>query len=296
MPVSSLANRIAADITRLIGIGEFPADFHLSTQQLADRFQVSRSPVREALTLLAERGLLHQRTNRGFFVAPGTPPLEAATVREDPHAAYYRLAEDWLGDRIAAQVTEQLLRDRYGLTKSQVFELLNRATREGWADRKPGYGWQLLPVAKTPEALEQLYRFRAVIEPAGILEPAFELDRKVAAGLRRTQEGMLAGDIERLPAETLLAAGAVFHESLIRFSGNPFFVQALERVNRLRRLIEHRLDVSRQRLHVQSREHLGILDLLERGENLEASYLMRRHLSGAIAAKSPIIRSVADGP
>src|SRR3546814_15120665 len=65
--------------------------------------------------------------------------------------------------------------DLYGLTRAQVSYILVRATREGWAERKQGYGWRFLPVAKTPEAFEQIYRFRMIIEPTAFLEPGFRL-------------------------------------------------------------------------------------------------------------------------
>ena len=121
-----------------------------------------------------------------------------------------------------------------------------------------------------------------------MLEPAFRIDRKVLADQRRVQEGMLESDIERLPAEWLLNAGAVFHEELIKFSGNPFFHQALVRVNRMRRLLEYRAQLDHRRLLRQCTEHLQIIDLLERAEVMEASYFMRRHLGGALVAKSPM--------
>ncbi|MCZ4088819.1 hypothetical protein [Sinorhizobium psoraleae] len=133
------------------------------------------------------------------------------------------LQKDWLTDRIPAEVTEQMLRERYDLTKSQVNDVLMRASREGWAERKQGYGWRFLPVAKTPEAFEQIYRFRMLIEPAAMLEPEFRLDRKIIEEQRRIQLRMLETDIERLPAERLLHNGALFHEELIKMSNNPFF-------------------------------------------------------------------------
>lgn len=293
MPTSALAARIANEIIHLIAIGEIVPNTHLGTQKLADRFQVSRSPVREALQILAERGMLEQRENRGFFVRRRKlpAPRKGDVARPvDPHDPYYKLAEDWVSDAIPSEVTEQLVRDRYGLTKSQLMEVLNRATQEGWIERKQGYGWRLLPVAKTPEAFEQLYRFRSVIEPAALLEPTFQIDRVVLSELRRIQESLLRGRIHELPAERLLVAGAHFHEELIKLSGNAFFVQALERVNRLRRLIEYRSVIDRERFETQCTEHVAMLDLIERGENLEASHLMRRHLSGAISRKSPVLR------
>lgn len=290
---STLTTNIANQIAQLILAGELAQDDHLSTQALADRFGVSRQPVREAMQLLADQGVLELKINRGFFVRalPQSPNVEHVDDDATPFEAandYQRLAEDWLTDRIPADVTEQMLRERYSLTKAQLSDVLLRATREGWAERKQGYGWRFLPVAKTPAAFEQIYRFRMLIEPAAMLEPTFRPDRKVIAEQRRIQERMLGGDIQRLPAERLLFNGSLFHEELIKLSGNPFFHQSLVRVNRMRRLMEYRSRVDRARVVEQCREHLEILKLLEAGEVVEASYALRRHLGGALSRKSPI--------
>ncbi|NTJ61801.1 GntR family transcriptional regulator [Agrobacterium rhizogenes] len=291
---SQLTANIAKEIGQLIRSGELKPDDHLSTQGLADKFGVSRSPVREAMQLLFENGLLEQKPNRGFFVS-GNAKQEAVEAPDDQlqetMSDYHRLAEDWLTDRIPADVTEQMLRDRYGLTKAQVSDILMRATREGWAERKQGYGWRFLPVAKTAEAFEQIYRFRMLIEPAAMLEPTFALDRKIIDEQRRIQERMLETDIRILPAERLLYNGSLYHEELIKMSGNPFFHLSLVRVNRMRRLLEYRSNVDRDRLHVQCEDHLAILSLLEQGEIVEASYAMRRHLGGALSRKSPLLWS-----
>ncbi|APG89115.1 GntR family transcriptional regulator (plasmid) [Sinorhizobium americanum CCGM7] len=292
MRSSQLAQNIANEITLLVTSGELAVGDPLRTQHLADRFGVSRSPVREALQMLSEQGVLEQKENRGFFVKESAGAL-AETVSDEARPFevandYQRLAEDWLTDRIPAEVTEQVLRERYDLTKMQLNDILMRAVREGWAERKQGYGWRFLPVAKTPEAFEQIYRFRMLIEPAAMLEPDFRLDRKIIEEQRRIQSRMLETDIERLPAERLLHNGALFHEELIRMSNNPFFHLSLVRVNRMRRLLEYRSRVDRSRLVRQCQDHLDILDLLERGEVIEASYAMRRHLGGALSKKSPI--------
>ena len=298
MPASKLALNIANEITQMINSGELSRDDHLKARDLAARFEVSRSPVREALLLLAEQGLVALRHNKGFFVMdpPTSPSGVAEPVSEETRPFetlndYHRLAEDWLTDRIPSEVTELELRERYGLTKTQLNDILMRATREGWAERKQGYGWRLLPVAKTPEAFEQIYRLRMLIEPAAMLEPGFQIDRKILDAQRRIQERMLETDIERLPAERLLHTGSLFHEELIKMSGNPFFHLTLVRLNRMRRLLEYRSNVDRVRLTAQCRDHLQILDLLKAGEAVEASYAMRRHLGGALSRKSPVAMS-----
>lgn len=293
MPASPLTRNIANQISLLVTTGELGAGDPLRTQYLADKFGVSRSPVREALQLLSDQGLLEQKENRGFFVKdwPETKVVEPVSDEAKPFEVqndYQRLAEDWLMDRIPAEVTEGMLRDRYGVTKAQLSDMLMRAVREGWAERKQGYGWRFLPVAKTPQAFEQIYRFRMQIEPAAMLEPDFMLDRRILAEQRHIQTRMLESDIDRLPAERLLHNGSLFHEELIRMSNNPYFHISLVRVNQMRRLLEYRSRVDRSRLVVQCQDHLAILDLLDRGEVIEASYAMRRHLGGALSRKSPV--------
>jgi len=292
MAESPLARNIANEIALLINSGEFGAGEPLRSQHLADKFGVSRSPIREAMQILAEQGVLEQQKNRGYFVKNIAPAVdEPVSDRAQPFEVkndYQRLAEDWLKDRIPPEVTEQMLRERYTVTKTQLNDMLMRAVREGWAERKQGYGWRFLAVAKTPEAFEQIYRFRMVIEPAAMLEPGFALDRKIIDEQKRIQTRMLEVDIHRLPAERLLYNGSLFHEELIKMSNNMFFYTALVRANRMRRLLEYRSRVDRERMFIQCEQHLAILDLLERGETAEASYAMRRHLSGALSRKSPV--------
>lgn len=297
MPASVLSRTIANEIAHLVASGDIAVGDHLRAQHLADRFGVSRSPVREALQMLADQGLLELKENRGFFVRDGgirvDEPVSDAPKPFEVENDYQRVAEDWLTNRIPAEVTEQTLRDRYGFTKAQLNDILLRAVREGWAERKQGYGWRFLPVAKTAEGFEQIYRFRMLIEPAAMLEPTFDLDRRILGEQRRIQTRMLEGDIERLPAERLLSNGSLFHEELIRMSNNPYFHVSLVRVNLMRRLLEYRTPIDRKRLSVQCRDHLAILDLLERGEIVEASFAMRRHLGGALHTKSPVAWSIS---
>ncbi|MDO5529962.1 MAG: GntR family transcriptional regulator [Paracoccus sp. (in: a-proteobacteria)] len=291
---SPLALRIARDIKAGIAAGQIAPGDHMRAQKLADQFGVSRSPVREALLLLMDEGFLDQQQNRGFFVRHDLPQLDTAPPDDDAQpfeepGEYQTIAADWLTDRIPAEVTEQYLRDRYALTKTQLGYVLLRAVREGWAERKDGYGWRFLPVAKTPETFEQIYRFRMQIEPAAMLEPGYTVDHAALAEQRRIQQRMLDHDIEHAPGERLLDYGAQFHEELIKFCRNPFFHQALVRVNRMRRLMEYRSRVDRRRLYNQCTEHLEMLDLLERGEIAEAANFMRRHLGGALETKSPVV-------
>lgn len=290
MALSALAQKISVQLAQDIMSGELAVGDHIGTQQVAKRYGVSRTPVRDALELLESKGALQREVNRGYFVANDTPEALRSWLEKQHGASgddYQRMADDWLTDRLPEEVTELFLREKYGWTKSKVGDLLMRAAREGWAERKEGYGWRFLPVAKTAEAFGEIYRFRMAIEPVAMLEPSFALNRVVLDQHKRIQSTMIEYGIDNTPAERLLANGAEFHEDLIRMSNNPFFLTALQRVNRMRRLMEYRTEVNLERFTVQCTQHLQLIELLERGEIAEASYFMRRHLSGALERKSP---------
>ncbi len=288
---SELSRKISNRLLNDIAAGTLSAGQHISAQQVANSYGVSRTPVREALETLEAQSVLIRQPNRGFFVSETLPSEIKNSLSKAPGhglSDYQLLANCWLTDQIPEDVTEQFLRQRYGWTKAKVGDLLVRAAREGWAERKEGYGWRLLPVAKTPEAFDEIYRFRMAIEPSALLEPSFQLDRKVLDEQRRVQEGMLEMDMHISPGQPLLENGSLFHEAIIKMSGNPFFLMSLQRVNRMRRLMEYRAEANRARLIEQCTEHLEILTLLERGNIIDASDLMRQHLSGARKRKSPL--------
>jgi DNA-binding GntR family transcriptional regulator len=288
----ALPARIAADITARIADGDMAAETHLTTPGLAERYAVSRSPVREALRLLEDQGLVRQERNRGYFVNTLTDKkksavLKAAVAIPDAPRAFYALAEDWVCDAVPEVVTEAFLIERYSLSRAELSVILTRATAEGWIARKAGYGWRLLPVAKTPEAQAQLYRMRMLLEPAAFLEPTFQLDRPMLARIRSDLERIRDSAHLSWPADRLHAAGVAFHEDLLRMSGNFFLLQAIQRVNRLRRLLEYRSMIDRDRVRHEASEHLDILDPIERGDLVEASFRMRAHLSRALERKRP---------
>ena len=60
--------------------GEFPPGTRLEEQELADRYKVSRTPVRETLRLLASTGLVEMRARQGAIVATLTIPKQAVVA------------------------------------------------------------------------------------------------------------------------------------------------------------------------------------------------------------------------
>jgi len=282
---NDISAAVAARILQHVADEKLAIGTHIPAQELADRFAVSRSPVTQALKLLCGKGLVTHRPNKGYFVATANPvSAEQAGLAVDDtlSSIYFRIAEDRLSGRLDDQVSESFLRQTYGVTRSQLNQLLSRISQEGWAQRRPGYGWTFSTILTTPEALDQTYRLRLAIEPAALLEPTFQLARDVAVQCRETEEWFLAGGIDTASADTLYERGVRFHETLAAASRNPFFLDALRRVNRVRRLLAYRSMIDRQRYYGQARDHLRILDLLVHERNEEASAMMTRHLRSVV--------------
>lgn len=279
-PKAALAERIAAAILAHARNADLPAGAHLAEQELADRFRVSRSPVREALVLLEAEGVVERRRHRGsFLLRPGRDlPDGAQPMRVDDDADYALIAEERLDGRLPERITAAALGRRYGLSRSRVLTLLGRMQQEGWADRLPGHGWRFLPILATTAAYEDGYRFRAAIEPAALLSPGFVADPAVLARLRAEQRALLGGGLSQVPRSELFQINAGYHEALVALSGNAFFIEGLRRVNRLRRLIEYRKLLEPERLQEQARDHLAILDRIDAGDVRGAAVLLERHL------------------
>jgi DNA-binding GntR family transcriptional regulator len=297
--VSQIVQALAEDVSA----GALPAGAHLSAQRLADRFGVSRFPIGQALRVLADHGVVTPAPRRGFFVAEeGRQPAVVLAGRRQPEglaAVYFAIAEDRVAGRLPDTMSETALRERYGVTRGQLAQLLDRIAAEGWAERRAGYGWRFSSVLTTPDALEQTYRLRLAIEPASLLEPGYRLDPAVAAQCRAVEENMLAGGIETASTDALYERGVRYHEAIVGAAGNPFMLEALQRVNRVRRLLVYRSLTDRQRFYRQAREHLAILDLLEAGRQEEASLAMRAHLGEVmtnLSAVRPLLETGASPP
>lgn len=280
---------LTSQILNLIKSDQMNAGEHLPAQALADRLRVSRSPVNDSLLFLAEKGVLTRERNRGYFLVE--PIGDSITVlaqslgieETDPvTATYFKIAEDRLKGVLPDEFSEALVKQRYGLTPAQLNDVMSRISQEGWAEKRPGYGWQFSSMLTTADSLLQSYRLRLALEPAALLEPGYRLEKHVIERCRAAEQHLLSGGIETDTADQLHQRGVRFHESLVEASGNPFFIDTVKRVNRVRRLLSYRSMQDRTRYKQHCKQHLNLLDLLEKGRNEEASASMHSHLSSTL--------------
>lgn len=288
---------VAAQIVDLIGTEGLQPGSHLPAQMLADRLRLSRSPVNQALAFLHENGVLSREANRGYFLS-SQPQLATAELAgrlgldstDTVNSVYFRIADDRLKGLLPDEFSESFLKQRYGLTTAQLQSLLQRISLEGWAQKKPGYGWKFSPMLTTPESLLQTYRLRLALEPAALLEPGYRIAPEVLARCRAAEMHLLNGGIDTDTAAQIHDRGVRFHESLVEASGNPFFIDTIRRLNRVRRLLSYRSTHDRKRYKQHCKQHLKVLGLLEREHNPEAAEALREHLSSTISNLGKIVK------
>jgi DNA-binding GntR family transcriptional regulator len=271
---------------------------HLTEASLQTLFGTSRQPIRSALGLLADQGIVERVPNKGFFLRDpdriAADPLPAADDTSD-EATYLRIADDRLSRRLPERVSETELMRRYGVSRLGLRRILTRISGEGWIERNEGRGWTFAALIDSVEAYRECYDLRQAIETHGIRSPEFRADPTILADLRRRQEIVADGGWKRLSQMELFEANSAFHEGLAALSGNRFLLNTVQKLNQLRRLIEYRQTLNTEQVRGQNAEHLAILDALDAGDTGRAADLMHDHLGKAKLRKARA-EMFSDGP
>ncbi len=288
--LTALQTRVAREIVAFSRRENLKAGEHLAESLLAENIGTSRSPVNVALRYLASIGMLTHDLNRGFFLNKdatsfGEVARQFSSQPDDP--LYMKIAEDRLRHQLPDLINEVDLMRVYGASRSSLRKALSRIQQEGWVEKSVGHGWNFRPMIDSPAAYEESYVYRSAIEPTGLLSNGFRADPVELASLRRQQRFIADGGFKSMTAIELFESNSLFHETLAKWSGNRFILQAVQRTDQLRRLVEYR-QATRERSprRTQSQEHLAILDAIANSDPLAAASLMRTHLEGARRGKA----------
>lgn len=292
MARNSLSPRISTDIIEFVKSNAMRKGDHLPLQMLADNFRVSRAPIMSALQKLEERGIVRAEPNRGYFLAVNGEAIDVhepgnGQASDGDDTVYLRIADDRLSGKFAERVSENELMRIYEVPRTRLLKILHRIADEGWIERLPGNGWSFKQTLMSRKSYEEGYVFRAVIEQQAMLLPTFQSDAEGFRKARETQTELGDGGYEHWSRAEIFKANNDFHEMLVACSGNEFFLDAIKRINRLRRLLEYQITIDRSRLPKQTAEHLHILDLLETDRRSEAAAFLYTHIMGASRIKTP---------
>ncbi|WP_070965610.1 GntR family transcriptional regulator [Vibrio sonorensis] len=271
---------------------------HIKEVEFSKELKVSRTPIRNAFLALQESGYLVKKPNQGFFLervpkANHTQsPSHESNQYHDLDPICYQIGQDYLSGKLDKNFTENDLIKRYSLGRKSVQEALITMEKESWLTRSLGYGWEFNEFISSPSAYMQSYRFRKLIEPEALREPSFHIDTAQIQMLKLAQIEILNNKQKLVSAAEMFNAGVLFHESIVAMSGNLFLLDALKRVNRLRRLIEFNVNGKRPIPKKECEEHIQLLTLIEEAKLAEAADFLELHLERTAKEKEKIAESI----
>lgn len=283
--------RLARRIVALAAAGRWPTGRHLPEVELVAALDVSRTPIRAALRLLEQEGVLEAQPNRGFFLLRDGASLATFDLEQVPtavEALYARI----LGDRIAGALPRAIapshLMSFYESGRAIVGQVLARLSDDGLVTRT-GRTWTFVDTLSDAGSVRASYEFRLAVEPAALRATGFRFERDALGRLRDRHRALvtrLTKGSEDLPATRLRASivglDADFHEGLADLSGNPFAAAAIKQQVGLRRLLEFGIQEKPRRVTTWCHEHLAVLDALLAGKCDVAADELSAHLRCAL--------------
>lgn len=203
-----LADEIVAHLRGQILRGELKPGQKIDQEQIAEDLDVSRSPIREALVVLGQEGLLEITPRRGAFVARLT--------REDviDHYELFGLVAGRVAAMAAADFTDQQRSDLAAIHQS----FIAASDDDGW---KLNNDFHQLLNSVAPPRTRWLLRHLERSIPAGFFEQVVGWKTEAAAGHQEILDAVQAGDTSaaRRAMETHLHSAGVAAANALEAAG-----------------------------------------------------------------------------
>ncbi len=278
-PPSRLQSELARRILETFKAQNAPVGQRLVELDLCAAFNVSRTPIRGALQLLAAEGVISPREGRGYVLAKAVQniPEVASGEDEEDTALFAAMADARARGKLPDQFTQQELVRRFDARLPSVMRVLRLLAELGLVERRPGNGWGF--IADSARVLSESYAFRRALEPQMLLQPGFKLDRTWSDKTRAVHEKLRRKPWRPGDGADFHAINADFHEQLARCSGNRAMLKAAQQQNQLRDFLSGQWDYPMDQVHGAIDDHLEILAALEAGYADKAAALMLHHLT-----------------
>lgn len=253
----------------------------LAESALATSCNVSRTPIRNALKLLEQRGIAQKAPEGGFVLArePGPKPLPAPTdIKNTRDHLIEHIVRDRASRRLGSAVTISDLARRYDVPRTAALNALETLHADGMVTKAEGQSWLFSRIPGDRAGQTESYAFRLLLEPEAILSDGYHIDPKRTGTVRFQTETLLARGDNAIATTQFQAADLAFHNLIARSCPNPYVSGALLAHHRLRHLPGAPFGISDFRMRQALEEHLRILDSVEQDHFAMAADLMRVHL------------------
>lgn len=149
----STVQRIEAELMEEISVGELAPGMRLDETGLAERFGVSRTPIREALSRLTAQGILVPGEKRGVFVAEYSRE-ELSQIFEAMHEIESACA------RIASQRLNLLARTEIEFAQAECMSAAEAGDRAGYLRANEAFHLAIYKATGNPYMAEIATEFR----------------------------------------------------------------------------------------------------------------------------------------
>lgn len=202
-------------------------------------------------------------------------PLEKANLRERVLRALR--AAIISGELTPGEVySAPSLAARFGVSATPVREAMLDLAKENLVVVVPNKGFRVTVVDE--EQLDQITAIRRLLEPPVVAEVTDLIPAEDFAGLRQLAQeivdGARAGDLAQYTE-----ADREFHLRLLGYSGNQRLVDLVAELRGQTRLVGLASLLDRGYLVSSAREHLDLLDLMERRDAAAVEIFMVRHIN-----------------
>lgn len=296
MNVHKAYYEIVRDVLALnIGEGALPQGTRLYVAAVADRLSVSRSPVKRALELLSDEGVVTRDGARGYVVGrtvvhdTNRPNLHLLDLHLPGNETAALVPPSW--EMIVQKVDQELMNaipfgiyqisesgicDHFKVSRTVTREVLARLHDRGTISKDRASHWIAGPLSA--RMLDDLHDIRQIVEPAALDRAAPALDLGMVAAMRGRAASALSAEqtltedmLDRLETDLHvtclsplrnLRLAQVVRNAQLSFVVNRLFATYIARHDETAMLLEHRLVL----------DHLAIRD------GTGAAMALRHHL------------------
>lgn len=279
---------------------------------LAELFGTSRAPVRQALRLLAEEGLINRFEGRGFVVGPpGTQPVrsdlsdvlaeQVAAQEERPSFAWQAIYEEVESHVVhrsffgRLRINELELARHYGVGRTVARDVMLRLETLGLIEKDETSRWSVVPLDN--RRLRDLYEVREHLEPLALGGALSELSEpEIGAMLQRHIDAL--AQYPHVTAAAMYDLELDLHVRCVQHSPNQELVKILQRSHCVLTLSKHTVGTRVAMPHDEPfmGEHISAFRAMLRRDREGLQLVMRSHIHGSLAKVMERAQTVRRGP
>ncbi|MBI4275011.1 MAG: GntR family transcriptional regulator [Rhizobiales bacterium] len=187
------------------------------------------------------------------------------------------LSMDIYRSRTDIRLDERQLAQDFGVSRTPVREAMAQLEREGFVRSVPRRG--VYVVRKTKQEVIELITAWAALEGMAARLITLHAGGEDIAALRKMFATFEDGKL-RAHLDEYSEANIEFHQTIIRMSGNSVLMDLAENLFTHMRMIRRKTIGEKDRVEKSIRDHMNIIEALERRDTARAEQLVRDHALG----------------